>query len=109
MTPKTKTYVANGLMITGLLPYVAVVSYMWYSSGFRGEASTAAAFTIILGMAVSYVVALVVAYPAALWSRSMAKTLGYDCRSAKVLRGMAYCGVFPVLAIFPAVAFGVLM
>ena len=107
MTPKTKTHLANGLMIAGLLPYLAVFSYVGYSSGFRGDAAMAAAFTIILGLAVSYVVALVVAYPAALWSRSLATRLGYDTRSAKVLRGAAICGVFPVLAIFPAVAFGV--
>jgi len=109
MTPKTKTYLANGLMIAGLLPYLAVFSFMVYSIRLKDASGFAIVFTMIFGLAVSYVVALVVAYPAALWSRSLAKRLGVDSRSAKVLRGSAFCGVFPVMAIFPAIVVGVFM
>lgn len=107
MAPKTKTNLANCLMVAGLLPYLAVLSYVAWSSRYYGDAALAAAFTIILGLAISYVVALAVAYPAALWSRSLAKQLGYDTRYAKLLRGAAICGVFPVLAIFPVIVVAV--
>ena len=108
MQPETKFRVANGLMLVGLLPYFAVIGYMVVMSRSTGDAGLAAVFITILGIAVAYVVALVIAYPASLWSHSLTKSFGLDTRFSTWLRWAAVCGVFPVLAIFPVLAWTVL-
>jgi hypothetical protein len=108
MKPETKFNVANGVMFAGLLPYVAVFGYVALISRSRGDAALAAVFTIILGLAIAYIVALAVALPASLWSRSLAESLGFDTRCSKLLRRAVDCAVFPVFAIFPVVACTVL-
>lgn len=108
MQPETKFRVANGLMFMGLLPYLAVIGYMVVMSRSTGDAALAAVFITILGIAVAYVVALIIAYPASLWSHSLTKSFGLDTRCSTWLRRAAVCGVFPVLAIFPVLAWTVL-
>lgn len=108
MAPKTKVALANGLMAAGLVPYLVVLGYMVWTSTLRGDAALGAVFMIILGLGVSYVVAVIVAWPACWWSRSLAQSLGNDARLSIVLRGAVMCGVFPLLAVFPFLAFAVL-
>jgi hypothetical protein len=108
MSPETKFRVANGLMLIGLLPYIAVLGYMALTSGSTGDAAMAAVFTTILGIAVAYIVALVIALPASLWSHSLTKSFGISTRCSTWLRRAVVCGVFPVLAIFPVLALTVL-
>lgn len=105
MKPQTKLNVANGLMAAGLLPYVAVLGYVGVMSRATGDAALAAVFTIVLGLAMAYIVALVVSFPASLWSRSMADSLGFDTRWSILLRRAVFCGVFPVFALFPVLVF----
>jgi hypothetical protein len=108
MRPETKLNVANGVMAAGLLPYVAVFSYVALMSRSRGDAALAAVFTSILGLGIAYIVALAVALPASLWSRSLAESCGFDTRCSMLLRRAVDCGVFPVFAIFPVLACAVL-
>jgi hypothetical protein len=108
MRPETRFRVANGLMMIGLLPYIAVFGYMVMMSRSTGDAAMAAVFTTILGIAVAYVIALVIAFPASLWSRSLTKSFALDTKCSTWLRRASVCGVFPVLAIFPALALTVL-
>jgi hypothetical protein len=108
MAPKTKIYVANSTMVAGLLPYLAVLTYVVLTSSYTGDAALAAVFTIMLGLGIAYVVALAIAFPAFLWSRSLAKSLGSDTRCSIVLRRAVVCSVFPIFAIFPVFAFAVL-
>lgn len=108
MRPETKFRVANGLMVIGLLPYIAILGYMVLMSRSTGDAALAAVFTMILGIASAYIVALVIAFPASLWSHSLTKSFGLNTRCSSWLRRAAACGVFPVLAIFPVLAWSVL-
>lgn len=108
MSSKTKFRVANGLMLIGLLPHIAVLGYMVLMNQSTGDAAMAVVFTTILGIAVAYIVALVIAFPASLWSHSLTKSFNINTRCSTWLRRAAVCGVFPVLAIFPVLALTVL-
>jgi hypothetical protein len=101
MKPKTKMYVANSAMTVGLLPYLAVLVYVALTSGYRGDAAMAAVFTIFFGLGAAYLIALVVSFPAFLWSRSLAQSVETDTRLSIFLRQAVVCGVFPLFAIFP--------
>jgi hypothetical protein len=104
MMPSTKRHVANGVMLTGLLPYIAVLVYVVHTSGSKGDAAMGAIFMIILGLGLAYLVALVVALPAFFWSLHLATASGTDTRFSIVLRWAVMCGVFPALVIFPIIA-----
>ena len=104
MLPTTQRRVANGIMATGLLPYLVVLGYILYTSSFRGDAAMAAIFMIILGLGLAYLVALVVALPAFFWSLHLGTASGTDTRVSVVLRWAVMCGVFPALVIFPIIA-----
>lgn len=104
MRVKTKFAISNALMAAGLLPYLAVFGYGVFTSSYRGDAAMAAVFTILLGLGLSYVIALAVAFPAFIWSRSLAQSTGIDPRWSGLLRKGVIAGVFPVLAIFPVMA-----
>lgn len=94
--------------MAGLLPYLFVFGYIALTSSYRGDAAMAAVFMILLGFALSYLVALAVAFPAFLWSRSLAQSSGIEQRWSGLLRKGVIVGVFPVLAIFPVMAFSLL-
>jgi hypothetical protein len=96
MATKTKTLVADITMAAGLLPYLAVLAYVAWTSGYTGDAALSAVVTIMLGLGVAYVVALAVVFPAFLLSRSLAKPWGFDTRCAIVLRRAVVCSVFPI-------------
>ena len=104
MVPSTKRRVANGMMLTGLLPYIAVLVYVVYTSGSKGDAAMGAIFMIILGLGLAYLVALVVALPAFFWSLHLTAASGTDTRLSIILRWAVMCGVFPALVIFPIIA-----
>jgi hypothetical protein len=108
MPLRTKIAISSALMEAGLLPYLVVIGYIALTSGYRGDAAMAAVFTIMLGLGLSYVVALAVAFPAFLWSRSLTKSSGIDTRWSRLLRLGVIVGVFPVLAIFPVLALALL-
>lgn len=79
MKPKTKFFVANSAMAASLFPCFAVFIYVVSTSDDKGDAAMKAVFTMLLGLGVAYVVALAVAFPAFLWSHSLAR-LGTDSR-----------------------------
>jgi hypothetical protein len=108
MKPKTKLYIANSAMVTGLLPYLAVFGYVALTSDERGDAAMGVAFHILLGLGFAYIAALLVAFPASLWSRSLARSFKLDPRSSVLLRRAVACGVFPLFAIFPLLAIAIL-
>lgn len=107
MRPRTKAYLADGVMVIGLLPYLAVLVYVAFTSCDTGDAALAAVFTIIFGMGFAYLSALAVAFPAFLWSRSLAKSSRTDTRFSVFLRRSVVCGIFPLFAIFPFLAFSI--
>lgn len=72
------------------------------------DAAMAAVLKTILGIAVAYIVALVIAYPASLWSHSLTKSFNINTRCSAWLRRATVCGIFPVLAISPLLALTVL-
>jgi hypothetical protein len=102
---KTKIHVANSLMVAGLLPYAAVLIYALLTSGQTGDAALAAALTMMLGGVIAYVVAVAIAFPAFLWSCSLAKSPGADTRYSIVLRRLVVCSVLSVFLILPLIAF----
>ena len=91
-------------MVTGLLPYAAVLIDAVLTSGQTGDAALAAALTIMLGGVIAYVVALAIAFPAFLWSCSLAKSPGSDTRCSIVLRRLVVCSVVSVFLILPLIA-----
>ncbi|MET0981804.1 MAG: hypothetical protein ABWY02_06865 [Telluria sp.] len=105
MAPKTKISVANCLMVTGLLPYLAVLIFVALTSGRTGDAGLAAGLTMMLGFVIAYVVAMVVAFPAFLWSCALAKSLDSDTRYSIVLRRLVVCVVSSVFLVFAFCAF----
>lgn len=107
MTPKTKAVLANGIMTLGLIPYLVVLSYLAWTSDLRGDAALASVFMVIFGFGVAYLAALTIAFPASLWSRSLAKSSGHDSRISLLLRWTVTVGIFPVFAIFPVLAFSI--
>ena len=104
MTHDAKMRIANSLMVTGLLPYIAVFTYFAWMSDARGDAAMAAIFMTILGLGIAYIVALCISFPAYIWSRSLAISRGADTRFAIILRWSVLCGVFPAFAVFPCLA-----
>lgn len=109
MSPSTKLACANGLMTLGLLPYLVVFGYAVWAHDARGDDALGAIFMILLGLGVAYMVALAIALPGYWWSSALRQGPGGDTRLAKVLRVAVLAGVFPVLAIFPALAYSVLL
>jgi len=105
MPQKTKVMLANCLMTLGIIPYLVVLSYLAWTSNYRGDAALASIFMAILGFGVAYLVALTIAYPAFLWSHFLAKSSGHDSRFSLLLRWAVMAGIFPVFAIFPVLAF----
>lgn len=101
---KTKIRLSNSLMMLGLLPYLIVAGYLVATGGYRGDAAVVAVLTAGLGLALSYVMALTIAFPAFLWSSSLAKHAGTDTRHARMLRLGVIIGVFPFPLILPALA-----
>lgn len=101
---KTRMSIANNLMLAGLLPYIAVFIYFALMSDATGDAGTTVIFMTILGLGISYLVALGISFPAYLWSRSMAASSNNDTRYSVFLRRSVLCGVLPVFAVFPCFA-----
>jgi len=89
-------------MAVGLLPYLAVFIYIAVA-GARGDASIGTVFMIVLGLGVAYLVALLVALPGYLWSCALSEDAGTVSRCSSILRICVLGGVYPVMAIFPAV------
>jgi hypothetical protein len=105
MKPKTKTFIANVAMAAGLLPYVIVFVYIALGSARGLNEVVFAAFLILLGLGIASVIALLVAFPTFLWSRSLAKSLGVDSFSSVFLRRAVVCGVLPSFVILPLLAY----
>jgi hypothetical protein len=104
----TKLAISNGLMALGLLSYLIVSGYFTLTSSYRGDAAMAAAMVIMLGLVLSFVIVLVVSFPAALWSRSLVKSAGVDTLLPKLLRFGVFAGVIagglPLLVFSPVAA-----
>ncbi len=98
----------NTLMGLGLMPYALTMAYLFWTLGARGDAAVGAVFMLMAGLGVSFLAALLIAWPAALWSSSLSTTAGRRTRTTATLRWLAMFGVFPVFAIFPAMVFGLL-
>jgi hypothetical protein len=107
MRSKTKTYIANGMMIVGVLPqfamftYVALISRYHLSSG----DTLAAGMAIFLGFSIAYVVTLTFGLPAFLWSRSLATSLNSDAGFALILRRAVVCSLFGISPLLSVVGF----
>ena len=108
MTPQTKIKVANGLMATGLLPFLAALMYLALPSDGPGDSALAAGLTMMVSFVIAYVVAFTVAFPAFLWSCALVKSFGSGTRYSIVLRRLVVCvacSVFLVFAFFAFVPF----
>lgn len=111
MAPQTKITVANSFMAVGLLPFFAALIYLAYlvlPSDPTGDAAVAAGLTMMFGFVIAYVAAFAIAFPAFLWSSSLAKSLGSNARCSIVLRKLVVgvvCSVFLVFAFFAFVPF----
>jgi hypothetical protein len=104
MKHNTKLYIANSIMIVGMLPYIAVFTYFLLMSGKTGDQAMAAILGTILGLGAAYLIALIISFPAYLWSCSLTTTTGGNTRVSIFLRRSVLCSIFPVLIVFPCLA-----
>jgi hypothetical protein len=102
-----RVLLCNTLMGLGMAPYVLTLAYLVWMQA-RGDAGVGAIFMLVFGLGVSYLAALLIAWPAALWSSALSTASGRRTRTTAALRWLAMIGVFPAFAIFPAILFGLL-
>jgi hypothetical protein len=103
-----RVLLCNMLMGLGMVPYALTLAYLFWMLTARGDAAIGPVFILVFGLGVSYLAALVIAWPAALWSSVLATAIGRRTRTTAILRWLAMIGVFPAFAIFPAILFGLL-
>ncbi|WP_147373772.1 hypothetical protein [Massilia cavernae] len=95
---------SNVIMGIGLGPIAALLGYIAVASRYRGDAAMGAAMIIIYGYGLGCLVALLLAFPASIWSYWLYKTGGLRSRWASGLRASVILVVLSPLVIFAGLA-----
>gem|GEM_PF-2594858 len=104
MRAQRQLAVANLLMLLGLAPLLLgaawVVAALWYAGQHSGAAGGSDAFLMIAVLGMTYIFALLVAAPGALWSRSLVRRHApLRTRTATVMKWLVVTALMaPVLA-----------
>lgn len=104
MIAQHKLYLANVLMLLGLAPLLMAASWVAagiaYAQQHKGAAGGSDAFLMIAVLGITYMLALLVAGPGALWSRRLVRRhAGLRTRTATVMKWLVVLAlVAPLLA-----------
>lgn len=93
---------ANVLMAAALTPFAVSLIGMLFAMQVHGGDALGAVYLLMIAFVIAYLAALVIGFPAALWSYWMFKTRGLHARGAGGLRiGVYFVTALPFI-VFPA-------
>jgi hypothetical protein len=110
MTPKTKLTVANALMVMGIVPLLLGISWIAsviaYANQHKGQMGGSDAFLMMGVLLLTYVLALLVSGPSALWSATVARrNPGIPARASAVIRSGVYLALIAPLLWYLGITF----
>ncbi|RJG25381.1 hypothetical protein D3872_03000 [Massilia cavernae] len=91
-------------MAVGLAPITATFGLIVATSGYRGAAAMGAGLLILYGYGFGYLLALLLAFPASIWSYWLYKTTGRHSRWASGLRAAVILVMLTPLVMFAVLA-----